>query len=246
MTQVYNYDRFTKEFLYVTTGEPDPVDGHVMLPAFSTTQEPPNTSVNEVACFESGSWVVKPDHRGVTYWLSHDVSMKIDEIGVTVPDEAVTQQPDAPVVMTDLTEVTLLSAGVQVSQCVTALAGNPSPVEIASWSEKMIAAREALSSGNPDLVILKPTMTKYDVDASGAGEIIILRSRLHRLAKASFDMMFDTFSGVVALLVTPDEVRQAEADFNEDVIEKMGELQSLYDVVKSGNANALTEAENLF
>lgn len=74
MKKIYNYHPITNEYIGESTADIDPLESKIqkkeiyLAPANSTELKPPITYTNQVACFESGQWIVKPDFRGQTYY----------------------------------------------------------------------------------------------------------------------------------------------------------------------------------
>ncbi len=86
--KIYNYDK-QGVFINQTTAKENPLEtGKYLIPAKATTIAPPDTKDNEVAVFDGGEWQIKTDFRGVGYYIG-DEMITIKEIGVVVPDDAV-------------------------------------------------------------------------------------------------------------------------------------------------------------
>ncbi len=66
---IYHYDNKTKECLYESIADADPMATKnkgkfvPLIPAYSTLLAPPATTTNQVACFIDGNWVIKPDYK---------------------------------------------------------------------------------------------------------------------------------------------------------------------------------------
>mgnify|MGYP003635029896 FL=1 len=94
MTQIYNYDKTTGEYFSTTTAKVDPLDGSLRIPACATTTALPHLDSNQCSVWDGSGWVVTPDHRGTTYWVSHLEEVTIKDIGVTAPEGSYSTQPD--------------------------------------------------------------------------------------------------------------------------------------------------------
>lgn len=94
MANVYHYDKETSEYLNTTTAKVDPLDGSLRIPANATISELPSLGDNQCAVWGDSGWVVTPDHRGTTYWVSHLEEVTIKNIGVTAPEGSYSTQPD--------------------------------------------------------------------------------------------------------------------------------------------------------
>ena len=67
--QIYNYDRFSGEYLFTSYADPNPLEpGKFLIPAFATELAPPEVQENEVRVFENGGWKIHLDFRESTYW----------------------------------------------------------------------------------------------------------------------------------------------------------------------------------
>lgn len=92
--QIYNYHPETGEYLGPDMADPDPLDeGNWLIPAYSTTQEPPQPGVNQTAVFMEGSWKLVADYRGLTYWLPDGSEHTIEDLGVEPPSDALDAPP---------------------------------------------------------------------------------------------------------------------------------------------------------
>lgn len=82
---VYSYSPETGEYIGTTTAQESPREPGVYLyPANTTDIKQPVCGANEVACFVSGAWQIKPDYRNKTYWdTATREKHEIKEIGVT-------------------------------------------------------------------------------------------------------------------------------------------------------------------
>ena len=67
--KIYNYDEKTKEYLYESEADLDPLESQLqgreiyMIPAYATVI-PPVIKAGKCTVFESDNWVLKPDNRG--------------------------------------------------------------------------------------------------------------------------------------------------------------------------------------
>lgn len=67
--------------------------GEDLIPSVPYAEaSPPNVSDNQIAVYQNGQWTIKPNFKGVQYWIGND-SFTIDEIGVTVPESASLNPP---------------------------------------------------------------------------------------------------------------------------------------------------------
>ena len=93
MTNLYNYDKNTKEYINTTIAKPDPIDGIDRIPANATTVAPMNVVEDQSACWNGTNWVVKEDHRGKDFWISgvQPEPETVDWIGAMPSDKFLTK-----------------------------------------------------------------------------------------------------------------------------------------------------------
>lgn len=79
----YSYNSMTKEYSGETFARESPREPGVFhLPAHATETPPPKVGVNEIAVFDGGQWVLKPDYRGHIYYSTETQEKQIiTEIG---------------------------------------------------------------------------------------------------------------------------------------------------------------------
>ncbi len=88
---VHIYNENTGEYLSDYICQPNPLEGGFITPTFSTDIDLPVLAINEVAIFESGAWVVKPDFRGEEWFIDYDTMATVDSIGT--PQGMTKQRP---------------------------------------------------------------------------------------------------------------------------------------------------------
>jgi hypothetical protein len=94
--QVYNYHPITGEYVGKGVADPSPAEpGEFLLPAFSTSIEPPVPGSNQAAVYQSGAWALVPDYRGSTWWKQDGTQYIIDELG-TAPEATDTDHDPRP------------------------------------------------------------------------------------------------------------------------------------------------------
>ena len=94
--QIYHYHIDTFEFLSVDEADQDPVDiDEFLIPAFSTDIEPLNAGTDQVAIFDpnNNEWSLIADLRGREYWLADGSRHEINEVGVSLPQDALLAAP---------------------------------------------------------------------------------------------------------------------------------------------------------
>ena len=89
----YQYDD-DGVYVGIVTAQMSPREPDVcLIPAQSTDVMPPATGRNECAVWENGKWTTMPDFRGTVYWLDDGTKHEINEIGVTLPLDALEEPP---------------------------------------------------------------------------------------------------------------------------------------------------------
>lgn len=98
--KIYHYRPENGEYLGEGLADKDPmVEGNWLIPANATKVEHPEFSEGEIPVFVDGKWFISVDNRGVEYWLSDRSKHKITELGVSIPEYALFEDP-TPVVDT--------------------------------------------------------------------------------------------------------------------------------------------------
>lgn len=92
--KIFHYHPENGEYLGEGLADKDPmVEGNWLIPAYATKVEHPEYSEGEIPVFVDGKWVISVDNRGVEYWLSDGSKHKITEIGVSIPEDALFEDP---------------------------------------------------------------------------------------------------------------------------------------------------------
>lgn len=139
--KIYNYNPVTGEFLSQGLADADPLEqDNWLIPANSTTEQPPSTQPKQVAVFSGNQWDVKPDHRGEIWFDAEGNEIKIDQIGI-IPDTSWTlEKPPAPYVpRTQFTSLEFLDRFTEDEQLAVVQATMQSaPVKL--WYDRLLAA----------------------------------------------------------------------------------------------------------
>lgn len=102
--KLYKADRETGEYLsgsdslafenpQYRTGTHEESDRWLYNDRTSSLISPPCVNDNEVAVLEGKQWVVRPDFRGVRYWLGDGTEYHIISIGCDLPSGCITTPP---------------------------------------------------------------------------------------------------------------------------------------------------------
>jgi len=85
---IYNYSVETKEFISRGPADANPLEpGKFLIPGNATDIQPPACAANEVAVFDGGSWVIKPDFRGQDFYSkSTGQKIRVQDIGALSDD----------------------------------------------------------------------------------------------------------------------------------------------------------------
>lgn len=91
--KIYHYNLETKMFTYSSNAKSNPLeDGKYLMPANSTTKEPPLSNENEIIIFNGDNWIVKEDYRGtILYNEENKNGIIFNQLG-SIPSEY-TQEP---------------------------------------------------------------------------------------------------------------------------------------------------------
>ena len=95
----YRYNPDTLEYEHPVICQPNPArPGEFLIPPSATEMEPPSTKEHEIAVFQPDSnlWTIQPDYRETEYWLPDGSHHKIEQIGETLPEDALDKQPLPP------------------------------------------------------------------------------------------------------------------------------------------------------
>lgn len=93
---IYHYHPATGEFLGTGQADPDPKgQGNWLIPAYATTETPPEEQAGFARVFLDGEWGQVEDHRGKIVWTDHETSITIVDLGA-LPDDVSEEQPEAP------------------------------------------------------------------------------------------------------------------------------------------------------
>ena len=93
---VYSYDEKGFYSGTMTAQESPREPGVYLIPANCTDKKPPETGDRQCVVFENNGWAIKPDYRGVTYWLPDGSEHIIKEIDVVPPGNALYEKPVIP------------------------------------------------------------------------------------------------------------------------------------------------------
>ncbi|AOJ10610.1 tail fiber assembly protein [Burkholderia mayonis] len=91
--KIYHFHSCTGALVGVGSADPDPMNAERwLIPAFSTTQEPPVQQEREWPFWRDDQWVMKPDYRGVTLFRTSDgIRAAIDEPGISAEEAGLTE-----------------------------------------------------------------------------------------------------------------------------------------------------------
>lgn len=93
----YRYNPETFEYEHPVICQDNPVRPEkFLIPPSSTPKKPSAAGEKQIAVFDvqADQWSIKPDYRGIEYWLPDGTHHKIETIGETPPDNALYQQPE--------------------------------------------------------------------------------------------------------------------------------------------------------
>lgn len=92
---IYHYHPITGEFITEGIADADPlVPDNWLIPAHSTTEQPPPKESGKAIVFENGSWKTVLDLRGTVYYLPDGSAHKITAFGKELPEGALLEKPE--------------------------------------------------------------------------------------------------------------------------------------------------------
>jgi hypothetical protein len=97
--QIYNYDPETGICVGTSSATLDPMETKkqgkdiYLIPAYSTTEVPPEVREHEVSVFKGGRWRVIPDHRGEIWWRQDGTKYTIETLGIAPAETDVGHDP---------------------------------------------------------------------------------------------------------------------------------------------------------
>jgi len=93
----YRVNPRTGEYIGTGYADPDPMrPGSYLVPAFATTDQPPQPGKNEAAVLSDGRWALVPDYRDTEFWIADRSRHIIDALGVEPPADALFEEPPLP------------------------------------------------------------------------------------------------------------------------------------------------------
>ncbi len=164
-------DYITSKPIYSTDAglQIEPEFGKALPDMAATDIEPPIVGDKQVAVFEAGAWVIKPDWRNTKLYSTTDGSdVSINEIGVIPKDVGATDKPrpdetyswksskwalDAQKVAEKfeaqkMDAILIISSIAQIAR--QKIAGTSDSIEVSAWSNKLRIAQAILSNGAID------------------------------------------------------------------------------------------------
>ncbi|MCT4654347.1 MAG: hypothetical protein N4A65_00920 [Cohaesibacter sp.] len=182
--QVYNYDAATREFIGASVAKPNPrAPEEPLLPAHATFSTPPVLQANQVAVFENEAWVIKADFRGHIYFLSDGTEIKITELDVVRPADALSERPVFLDEEKDKAKQKVVEFASQIGAQLTA---DVPEAEQKAWPLKEAAARAqiagTMSDQDKELLDIERGLTGEDEATLVAA--ILTKAELFRKASA--------------------------------------------------------------
>lgn len=90
--KIYQYHPETKELLNVSIAPKNPLESDkYLIPAYATTEIPPETKRGEIPIYENG-WKVEEDHREEVFYDKEGNEVIIEEIG-DIPENLLKEKP---------------------------------------------------------------------------------------------------------------------------------------------------------
>lgn len=240
MTTLYHFEPTTGEYLKENEARLDPIEGKPLVPANATKTAPPNAKDGFASVWNGKAWDHVIDQRG-PYWLNDGSEHQISELGKMRPSGALLKKP-APTLEASKADAASTIQSI-ASAVVLAIGGNPSADEIASWPEKVTASKAAIAGHDFDAVTLASTMQDHGVDAIGAAQVILLRARLYRLAKAAAEIIANGAKQSVGAASDRDGITAALEGFKAALATRQQQFGQIALAAKSGDLAPLEAAE---
>lgn len=139
---VYQYDEKTGIYAGKMQAQESPREpGKYLIPANGTDLLPPALKENECAVFKSGTWVIKPDYRGATYWLHDGSEHSITEINVVPPADALFEKPIIPPTFEEAKAAKLAEINAACDSILNAATADYPASEIQTFSQQTAEAQ---------------------------------------------------------------------------------------------------------
>lgn len=95
--EIYHYHPITGEYLGSGQADESPLEPGVwLIPAYAVTNSLPEAEAGKARVWNGSEWTQVPDHRGETWWLSHDGPVTIRDLGDPAEDGLYSTQPETP------------------------------------------------------------------------------------------------------------------------------------------------------
>lgn len=188
MHTAYGYHPQTGSFTGAVQYRPDPIDGTAPPPAHSTMVKPPEAAEKQIAVWEGGAWMLKPDHRGAEYWLADGSRHLILQIGDVPPEDALDAPPPPPFDQAQARAMTLIDQ--HHAEMLTSATGGATSAERDTWTVKAAAAVAYLAdSASPAQAAM--------IEAEGGDDPDALAQRIVEKSDA-FQMLVGIAGGIRA------------------------------------------------
>lgn len=146
---VYQYDPETGIHSGNMTAQESPREPCVyLIPANCTSQKTPEIGEHECAVFENEKWLIKPNWRGVTYWLPDGTEHTIDAIDVVPPENALFEKPIIPQTLEEAKTAKLTEINAACDAILNAAVKTYPNSEVLTFDQQTAEAKAYLASGN--------------------------------------------------------------------------------------------------
>ena len=162
---VYQYDPETGMHSGNMKAQESPREPNVyLIPANSTSQKPPQTGERECVVYESGKWVLKPDYRGVTYYLADGTEHTIDVIDVVPPENALFEKPVIAPTFEDAKAAKLTEINSACDSILNAAASDYPASEIQTFSQQTTEAQVYVLDKTTSVPLLRALACARGID----------------------------------------------------------------------------------
>jgi hypothetical protein len=239
MKTVYQFDT-CGYFIGMAEADESPLEpGVYLVPAFSTPKEPPSVSEREVAIFDNGQWRVAPNWRGVPLFSTTDGSPVSVDVGVLPADVGATDLPmpgpeyiwregaweydaeRAAALFRKTRERALTDLLSHIAAQRDTAAGNPTPGEMQSRTNKRMAAEASLAGQATEAQSLNMAI---EAELRGMGESpevlarkIVQRAQALDEVNAKIDGLKRAAENALLSATTQDELHERSASFTAQI-----------------------------
>ena len=213
---VYKYDG--KGFYTgTTTAQESPREtGIYLIPSNTTKEKPPETAEHECVVFESMAWIIKPDFRGVIYWLPDGSEHTITEIDIVPPDDALYEQPIIPPTFEEASEAKLREINAACNAAMKEYVKDYPELEINTFDEQLKEANAYTADNTAETPILTIIARKREITIDDLVQRVLAKADEFKAASASAIGQRQALNDQLMTATTVEEVEAIEVNITVD------------------------------